>query len=91
MSVTIDISDEKLREAEEALDIHDPTQLFLSLLDEKLAQCAVAAGPTSGLKSMTLADALLAAQALPDLSDEEFDDMERHLRETGKLSPPWRA
>ena len=40
MSITIDISDEKLRAAEEALDIHDPTQLFLSLLDEKLASSA---------------------------------------------------
>ncbi len=40
MSITIDISDEKLREAEEALNIHDPAKLFLSLLDEKLARHA---------------------------------------------------
>ena len=40
MSITIDISDEKLREAEEALNIHDPAQLFLSLLEEKLARRA---------------------------------------------------
>jgi len=40
MSITIDISEEKLREAEEALNIHDPAQLFLSLLDEKLARHA---------------------------------------------------
>ncbi len=40
MSITIDISDEKLREAEEVLNIHDPAKLFLSLLDEKLAQSA---------------------------------------------------
>ncbi len=50
MSITIDIPEEKLREAEEALDIHDPTQLFLSLLEEKLAARAMereAAPPAS--------------------------------------------
>ena len=41
MSITIDISDEKLREAEELLNIHDPTELFRSLLDDKLAQHAL--------------------------------------------------
>lgn len=40
MSIMIDISDEKLREAEATLNIHDPAQLFLSLLDEKLARHA---------------------------------------------------
>lgn len=37
MSVTIEISDEKLQEAAEALNIRDPSRLFLSLLEEKLA------------------------------------------------------
>ena len=89
MSITIDISDEKLREAEEALNIHDPAQLFLSLLEEKLAQRAAANGPAA--KTATLAELLRAAHALPELSDEEFDDMERYLRETGRLTPPWSA
>ena len=89
MSVTIDISDEKLREAEEALNIHDPAQLFLSLLEEKLAQRA--AVTDAAVKSATLAELLRAAHALPELSDEEFDDMERYLRETGRLTPPWSA
>jgi hypothetical protein len=40
MSITIDISDEVLREAEAALNIHDPARLFLSLLEEKLARHA---------------------------------------------------
>ena len=42
MSITIDISDEKLSEAKAALNIQDPTQLFLSLLEEKLARHAAA-------------------------------------------------
>ncbi len=56
MSITIDISDEKLREAEQALDIHDPTQLFLSLLEEKLAARA-AERDTAPPESMTDEDA----------------------------------
>ena len=38
-----------------------------------------------------LGELLRAAHALPELSDEEFDDMERYLRETGRLTPPWSA
>ncbi len=44
MSITIDIPDDKLSEAKAALNIQDTTQLFLSLLEEKLAHHAAARG-----------------------------------------------
>ena len=99
MSITIDISDEKLREAEEALNIHDPAQLFLSLLDEKLARHAAAHGvasPTAATagasKSKVWTDedferTLAAARHLPDLTDEEFDALEREMNRP--LPPAW--
>lgn len=99
MSITIDISDEKLREAEEALDIHDPTQLFLSLLDEKLARHAAdreAQPPTSanavaskseGWTDEDFERTLAAAEALGDMSDEEFDAFEAEMNRP--LPPAW--
>ena len=90
MSVTIDIPAEKLRQAENALNIHDPTQLFLTLLEEKLArheesQNLAAPGrdpSTPGKRTPRLFDfdrTLAAAAALPELSDGEFEAFERDL------------
>ena len=87
MSITIDISDEKLREAEAALNIHDPAKLFLSLLEEKLARHAAGASKSKGWTDEDFERTLAAARHLPDLTDEEFDAFEREVNRP--LPPAW--
>lgn len=79
MSITIDISPEKLREAEELLEINDPTQLFLSLLDEELARRAATRALQPGR------DAALAGQAAPPSMTQE--EAFRYLASVGGSMP----
>ena len=88
MSITIDISDEKLCEAKAALNIQDPAQLFLSLLDEKLARHAAAgASESKGWTDEDFERTLAAARHLPDLTDDEFDAFEREVNRP--MPPAW--
>ena len=79
MSITIDISEAKLREVENVLNLHDPTQIVLALIEEKLGQQAT--------RPFDLGRTLAAAAALGDLSDAEFDAFEREINRP--LPPAW--
>lgn len=88
MSITIEVDEELLREAEAATGIGAREEL-VSLALKKLA----ATGPceTDIPLHPQLYEAWEAARTLPPLSDADAEEMERHLLETGTLSPPWSA
>ena len=85
MSVTLTIDETLLREAEQVTNIHDwPT------LVKKGLPTLIQKNSTSKQASPTAFDfdaALAAAAALPDLSDEEFDQFEKEMNRP--LPPPW--
>ena len=88
MSITIEVDDKLLRDAEAATGIGKRDELVRLGL-KKLA----ASGPLENDIPLhpQLHAAWEAARALPPLSEADAEDMELHLCETGKLSPPWSA
>ena len=70
MSITVEIDEAILREAEGATNIHDPAGL------ELLARKGVASAEGAA-KPFDFDEALAAAADLPDLTDEEFDRFEK--------------
>lgn len=82
MGVTLTIDEALLREAEQATNIHDwPTLVEKGL--QALCESDGAAAP----KSFDFEAALAAAAALPDLTDEEFEQFGKEMKRP--LPPPW--
>jgi len=85
MSVTLTIDESLLREAEQATNIHDwPTLVKKGL--QALCQGNIAPVQAAP-KTFDFDAALAAAAALPDLTEEEFDQFEKEMNRP--LPPPW--
>jgi len=88
MSVTVLVDEIFLRKAEAATGIGEAEELVRLGL-EKLA---VSSPLEHGIPlHPQLYAAWEAARSLPSLDDPDAEAMERHLRETGRMTPPWSA
>ena len=84
MSVTLTIDEALLHEAEQATNIHDWSALVkkgLQALSQRSARTEVAQAP------FDFDAALAAAAELPDLSDEEFEQLGKEMNRP--LSAAW--